>query len=104
MCVREVTHMKSLWSFVLIVAVCAPVGTGCALEEERRPTGSTQGPGPEIDPETDVTNEDDVVTGGCEADEVRTCKVQINERNCFVGEQACEDGVWGDCGEPAEQD
>lgn len=33
----------------------------------------------------------------CEGDARRACKIDINENNCFVGEQVCENGRWSDC-------
>jgi hypothetical protein len=36
----------------------------------------------------------------CDEGEVRECKVQIDENNCFVGEQACLRGSWTPCDDP----
>ena len=33
----------------------------------------------------------------CENGERRSCKVEINETNCFVGEERCENGIWSEC-------
>lgn len=39
----------------------------------------------------------DLATGACELGEARSCKVQIDEENCFVGQQTCEAESWGAC-------
>lgn len=43
-------------------------------------------------------------TGACEGDEIQSCKVQIDENNCFVGEQQCAQGEWGPCVDPEKLD
>lgn len=86
-------------SFIL-VGLFALLATGCADEERvlspvdpvmvdaGDPDGGAGGRG------------DDVEVGGCEDGAIRTCKIQIDENNCFVGAQQCEFGLWGDCLDP----
>lgn len=49
--------------------------------------------------ERDRTTGDDLATGACEAGDVRDCRVQIDEHNCFVGQQFCIEGAWSHCDE-----
>ena len=43
--------------------------------------------------------------GTCTEGEIKTCRIYLPPHNdvqpCFVGEQACEDGSWSDCGKAA---
>lgn len=43
--------------------------------------------------------------GGCTSGEVKVCRIYLPAHNdvqpCFVGEQRCEAGAWGDCGKAA---
>jgi hypothetical protein len=40
--------------------------------------------------------------GSCTDGETKTCRIYLPAHNdvqpCFVGEQACAEGAWGDCG------
>ncbi len=38
-----------------------------------------------------------LASGPCDDGAVRTCKIQLDEDNCFVGEQRCDGGTWGAC-------
>ncbi len=87
--------------FVNIFAViCAviPLATGCAVDTDAPTTPFVSDDGPEL---TEV-NDDDVGTGTCEEEAVRDCKVWVDERNCFVGVQVCENAQWGDCLAPED--
>ncbi len=93
--------MTKLWTMFAVVCAIAPLAVGCAPEDDDPPPAtpmSTPDTGEQDDNNTE--GQDDVATGECEAEAVRSCKVQINARNCFVGEQVCDGGVWGDCLEP----
>ena len=46
----------------------------------------------------------DVVIDGCEDGAIQSCKIQIDEHNCFVGAQQCSWGEWGPCLDPDELD
>ncbi len=45
-----------------------------------------------------------VAVGACSDSERRSCKVQIDETNCFVGEQECIEGEWGPCVDAGDLD
>ncbi len=92
--------MSKLWTVLVILSASLPLATGCVVEQEG-PRGISNVP---IDDLADLEEEDDVLDGACEEGEVRGCKIQINENNCFVGEQVCEDGSWSDCLEPGDID
>ena len=89
--------MKKLWTLLAVCCACLPLATGCAVDSEPPPPTTTQLPPIDDDQDDTQNNEDDIVTGTCDAGDVRSCKIQINERNCFVGEQVCEAGTWSDC-------
>lgn len=96
--------MKKLWATFVVFSCCLPLATGCIVEEQPRRTGGyvpTANEGGEDGAGGDV---DDVEEGECDDGEIRDCKVQINENNCFVGEQICELGFWSDCLEPSDID
>jgi len=77
------------------------LGTACAQDDERRRlTGPTKPPSPPEDPEDELPEEGAWVDVGCEPGDIRTCKVTIDENNCFVGEQRCEYGQWSECLDP----
>jgi hypothetical protein len=90
--------MKKLFTILAIACAVMPLATGCAVDSEDPPPATTHIPDQKKDDATNMTeNQDDVVTGACDDGEIRDCKIQINENNCFVGEQVCDGGVWGDC-------
>jgi hypothetical protein len=65
----------------------------CGGEDEVRRTG----PAPPQNQGGSNVGGTDVATGSCDEGEIRDCKVQIDENNCFVGEQMCIDNEWSDC-------
>jgi hypothetical protein len=80
------------WGAWLVAVALAVVCCG----EEAPPTGGIHptggGPGGHGD-----AGAGGVAIGGCEGDEIRECKVQIDANNCFIGEQQCQDGDWSEC-------
>lgn len=95
--------MKKLWATFVVLSCCLPLATGCIVEEHAPPRGGGQLPtaneGGDDGQGGDVGEEIE-----CEDGDIRDCKVQINENNCFVGEQVCDLGFWGDCLEPGDVD
>lgn len=81
-----------------------------------QPTGKYKGPSTAVvSAENGGGGPGDTSTGGtddgdapCEDGAVRTCQIVLGEYNgvvsCFEGEQKCEDGEWGDCDEPEDDD
>lgn len=87
--------MKKLFTILVAVCACAPLMTGCAVDTDSTPPTTTFIP--QDPPVEDQDQQDDLSSGQCDEGEVKDCKVWVDERNCFVGEQTCTDGVWGDC-------
>lgn len=88
---------------VLYCAIVGLVLAACGSSDDRPPPSQS-----ESDftvPRTDGATGDarDVFArGSCTDGERKTCRIYLPAHNdvqpCFVGEQACADGVWGDCG------
>lgn len=75
--------------------------TGCADEERvLSPVDPVVVDAGDLDDGAGGRAGDDVEVGGCEDGAIRTCKIQIDEHNCFVGAQQCDFGLWGDCLDP----
>ena len=45
---------------------------------------------------------DKITEGACEDGATKQCRIYLPSHNdiqpCFVGEQVCDEGLWGDCG------
>ncbi len=85
----------------IVVSSALLVGA-CADEESRSPVALTTGAGANTSTTVGVGGGGGVVNGGCELGDVRECKVELNENNCFIGEQHCDNGFWGPCDDPRE--
>lgn len=81
-------------------AVLMAIGACSGGDEPRRGTGVTPTGGHQGG--SDGTG--GAATGACDGDEIQSCKVQIDETNCFVGEQQCQNGEWGPCVDPEKLD
>lgn len=86
----------------VVVASAALLVGACADEESRPPVDLTTGAGANTSTSVGVGGGGGIANGGCEVGDVRQCKVEINENNCFIGEQRCDNGFWGPCDEPLE--
>jgi len=96
--------MVSRSTHLAFSALVIGLGTACAQDDERRRvSGPTKPPAPPADPDEEMP-EDDVWVDGCAPGDIRGCKIQINENNCFVGEQRCEHGLWSECLDPDDFD
>jgi hypothetical protein len=92
---------------VLFCAFMALVVSACGSSDERPPPSQPDSDftvPPRTDDETGDSR-DVFASGSCTADETRICRIYLPAHNdvqpCFVGEQVCNDGAWGDCGKAA---
>lgn len=92
---------------LLYCAFVALVLAACGSSDGRPPPSQSESDFT-VPPRTDGATGDarDVfASGSCSDGETKTCRIYLPAHNnvqpCFVGEQACEDGAWGDCGKAA---
>lgn len=94
------TETRWLWTAAAVTALtlCA-----CGAEDELQAADLTVGPA--TAPSGSVAT---TATGACEAGIVRECRIDLPEqngvKNCTTGLQACRQGKWGPCQDPAEVD
>ncbi len=94
--------MPSRTTHLAFSALVIGLGAACAQDDERRRlTGPTKPPAPPADPDEEMP-EEEAWEDECAPGDIRSCKVMINEDNCFVGEQRCEHGYWSDCLDPGD--
>ncbi len=80
-------------AIVLLSLATLWMAAACATEREA-PSG-------QLDRPKNTVPVNRLETGTCAVEaEVKSCKVQIDANNCFVGEQVCTDGKWGNCDTP----
>lgn len=97
--------MASRTTQLAFSALMLGLGTACAQDDDRRRlTGPTKPPAPPADPDEELPEDDEVWDEDCAPGDIRSCKVIINENNCFVGEQRCEHGIWSECLDPDDFD
>lgn len=92
---------------ILYCAVMALVAAACGSSDERPPPTPSESDftvPPPTDGETGDAR-DVFARGSCSEGATKTCRIYLPAHNdvqpCFVGEQACADGAWGDCGKAA---
>jgi len=91
---------------LIVAGLLALAATGCADDDRVLSPVDPMVPGPVDPPDDGAGGErpDDLGVGDCEDGAIRTCKIQIDENNCFVGAQQCMWGEWGDCLDPDDLD
>jgi hypothetical protein len=97
---RQLSRFFYCASMALVVFACG--------SSDERPPASQSDSDYTVPPRTDDETGDarDVYARGtCSEGETKTCRIYLPAHNdvqpCFVGEQACTDGVWGECGKAA---
>lgn len=85
----SLAHYLSQWRHAMPIAAMAAVAITACTDDDREVPGSFVGSGP--DRAIDATP--------CHDGTVRDCKVQLDDFNCFAGEQTCVAGKWGKCKE-----
>lgn len=93
-----------------VVCVLVLLLSGCADADRPPPSPPGDSTGNVI-PRDEVARGDPknvIAVGSCEGDAVIECrfysKANGNVQSCFVGEQRCVAGTWGDCGDVVEVD
>jgi hypothetical protein len=90
-----------MWRVIsAVVMSLLPLAVACGDDGRAPPGGPLVGAG--SGGHAGANGSGGVITGACEDGAVRECKVQIDENNCFVGEQVCEMEEWGPCEDPVD--
>ncbi len=81
------------------VALALALSPACGAEEPppRTAMPALQGAGGDDGGGGEGGTVPQVTPDACDDGEVRECKVQIDENNCFIGDQQCWNETWGDC-------
>jgi hypothetical protein len=84
--------------------------SGCSDSDRPPPAPAGAGTGIDI-PREQVASGDTrnvIAVGACDEGDVRECRFYSephgNVQSCFVGEQRCVGGTWGDCGDAVAVD
>lgn len=91
---------------ILYCALVALVIAACGSSDGRPPPSPTESDFTVPNPDVNTGDARDVFArGSCTDGETKTCRIYLPAHNdvqpCFVGEQACTEGAWSDCGKAA---
>lgn len=93
-----------------VLCVLVLLLSGCSDDDRPPPAPAGDGSGLVI-PRERVASGDQrnvIAEGPCDEGEVRECRFYSepngNVQSCFLGEQRCVGGTWGDCGDAVEVD